>query len=281
MTMLRPVAALLLAAVSLLSACGMERPESLLFVAHRGASADAPENTLAAFALAWKQGADGIEGDFRLTADGEMVCLHDATTERTGRGGGAPLVVADSSLAQLRQLEYGSWKGPGWAGEAAPTLLEVLRTVPRHGRIYVELKSGPECLPAVQTAIGRSGLRAWQIVIISFDERTVAEARRLLPAYRAYWITGLKQEEGIWSPDSQEILATLDRCNANGLDAQAKPEAITPALREGLEARDLELVFYTVNDAPTAAVLDGLGALSVTTDRPGALRRELRALAGD
>ena len=247
-------------------------------VAHRGASRDAPENTLADFQLAWDQGADGIEGDFRLTADGELVCMHDATTERTG---GAAMVVAESTLEQLRTLEYGAWKGPGWAGEPAPTLLEVLRTVPRTGRIYIELKCGPEALSAVRTAIGRSGLRARQIVIISFDERTVLEARRQLPAHRAYWITGLKQEDGAWTPGTEEILATLDRCAANGLDARAEPDGLDDALLEGLRMRGLELVFYTVNDAGLAARLRELGALSVTTDRPGALRAELRAAGGE
>ena len=66
-------------------------------IAHRGASHDAPENTLAAFRLAWEQGADGIEGDFRLSRDGEIICLHDATTRRTA---GIDLVVADATLAR-------------------------------------------------------------------------------------------------------------------------------------------------------------------------------------
>ena len=259
-------------AATLLSACGMKESDPLLFIAHRGASAEAPENTLASFELAWKQGADGVEGDFFLTADGEMVCIHDSTTLRTG---GRELVVADSTLAQLRELEYGAWKGPGWAGQPLPTLLEVLRTVPRRGRIYIELKCGAEGLAAVRSAIGRSGLRAWQVVIISFDEQTVLEAKRMLPAHRAYWLTGLKLEDGSWSPSTAEILATLDRCGADGLDAQAKPEAITPELRDGLIQRRLDLAFWTVNDAATAARLGELGAASLTTDRPGALRAEL------
>ena len=68
-------------------------------IAHRGASHDAPENTLAAFRLAWEQGADGVEGDYYLTKDGEVVCIHDATTGRTGD---RDLKVASSTLAELR-----------------------------------------------------------------------------------------------------------------------------------------------------------------------------------
>ncbi|MDP7286911.1 MAG: glycerophosphodiester phosphodiesterase family protein, partial [Phycisphaerae bacterium] len=70
-------------------------------VAHRGASRDAPENTIAAFELAWKQGADAIEGDFYLTKDRRIVCIHDSSTKRTAR---ANLSVAKSTLAELRKL---------------------------------------------------------------------------------------------------------------------------------------------------------------------------------
>jgi glycerophosphoryl diester phosphodiesterase len=79
-----------------------------LVVAHRGASIDAPENTLPAFELAWKQGAGAIEGDFRLTADGEVVCIHDPTTKRIWGGG---LQVATSTLKELKKLKIGKFGG--------------------------------------------------------------------------------------------------------------------------------------------------------------------------
>ncbi len=84
-----------------------------LIVGHRGASHAAPENTLAAFDLAWQEGADGAEGDFRLTRDGRIVCIHDEDTERTA---GKKLVVATTTLAELQQLDVGSWKDPRYAG---------------------------------------------------------------------------------------------------------------------------------------------------------------------
>src|SRR6185369_848081 len=89
-----------------------------MLIAHRGASRDAPENTLAAFRLAWQQGADGIEADFRLTRDGRVVCLHDASTGRTA---GVDLAVAEASLEELKRLDVGGWKGARWAGERIPT----------------------------------------------------------------------------------------------------------------------------------------------------------------
>ncbi|MFM1902441.1 MAG: hypothetical protein RLZZ440_341, partial [Planctomycetota bacterium] len=78
--------------------------QAQLITAHRGASYDAPENTLAAFRLAWEQGADAIEADFRLTSDGQIVCVHDADTERVA---GVRHVVAETPLAELRALDAG------------------------------------------------------------------------------------------------------------------------------------------------------------------------------
>ncbi len=96
-------------------------------IAHRGASFNAPENTLAAFRLAWQQGADGIEGDFYLTDDGEIVCLHDSDTGRTGD---RKLSVGQSTLEQLRTVDVGISKGEKFRGERIPTLAEVLAVVP-------------------------------------------------------------------------------------------------------------------------------------------------------
>src|SRR5512133_60470 len=128
-----------------------------LLIAHRGASREAPENTLAAFDLAWQQGADGIEADFRLTADGRIVCLHDATTGRTAN---LDLVVADSSFAELQQLDVGSWKGTRWQGERIPTLEEVLARLPLGKRLFIELKSGPEMLAPLRRILTASHVPA-------------------------------------------------------------------------------------------------------------------------
>ena len=87
----------------------------MLIVAHRGASKRAPGNTLPAFELAWKQGADAIEGDFRLTKDGHVVCIHDETIKRTA---GADLNVAQSTLSELRKLDVGAWFDPAFKGDS-------------------------------------------------------------------------------------------------------------------------------------------------------------------
>jgi hypothetical protein len=98
-----------------------------LIVGHRGASHDAPENTIAAYKLAIEQGADAFEGDYWLGADGHIMCLHDADTKRVG---GKKLSVTKAPFDELRALDVGSWKDPKWHGEKIPTLDEVEEVFP-------------------------------------------------------------------------------------------------------------------------------------------------------
>ena len=107
-------------------------------VAHRGASGEAAEHTLAAYELALAQGADGLECDVRLTSDHELVCVHDRTVDRTSDGTG---VVSEMTLAQLRELDFGTWHG----GESASVLtLRELLTLTldwrRPVRLFIETK---------------------------------------------------------------------------------------------------------------------------------------------
>ncbi|MDX9992808.1 MAG: glycerophosphodiester phosphodiesterase family protein [Anaerolineales bacterium] len=104
--------------------------------AHRGASAHAPENTLAAFQLAVEQGADAIEFDVKLSADGHVIVHHDATLERTTTGTGK---IGTYSLAELKKLEAGAWFGEAWRGERIPTLAEIFETVGSKLLMNIEL----------------------------------------------------------------------------------------------------------------------------------------------
>ena len=115
--------------------------------AHRGASAYAPENTLAAFRLAEEQGADGIELDVQLTKDGQVVVIHDENIDRTGTGTGA---VRDYTLEELRKLSFHNHM-EAYEGEKIPTLEEVLTFV-KQGRmeVNIELKTGVYWYPEIE-----------------------------------------------------------------------------------------------------------------------------------
>ena len=244
-----------------------------LIVAHRGASHDAPENTLPAFKLAWDQGADAIEGDFRLTKDGAIVCLHDADTARVAD---QKLVVQEATLAELRALDIGRWRGAKWAGTRIPTLAEVLATVPAGKRIYLEVKGGPAMVAPLLAEVTKSGLAPAQVVIIAFDAAVIRAAKAAEPAVAAYWLTGFKRDPaGALTPTLEAVLATLKDCGADGLnaDGQTVPEAVA----RGVQAAAYSFHVWTVDDAPTARRLAAWGAASLTTNRPAPLRRALPA----
>ena len=250
-------------------------PSLVPLVAHRGESADAPENTLAAFNLAWERRVPIVELDVHLTKDGRLICIHDKDTQRTT---GAMKVVKESTAAELQKLDAGSWKHPKFAGEKMPLLEEALATVPDEGKVLIEVKVGPEAIPALVKAIESSGKRPDQLVIISFNSDTVAEAKRKLPLLKAYYLVGFKRDKqtGEWTPTLDEALAEAKRNQADGLDVSHQGP-IDEAFVRRVRHFDLELHGWTVDDPKIARRLIDLGFDSITTNRAGALRAELDA----
>lgn len=255
--------------------------EAQLIVAHRGASHDAPENTLAAFRLAWERQADAIEGDFYLTSDGQIVCIHDKTTKRV-----APqqpeLKVAESTLEELKALDVGSWKSPEFAGECTPTIQEVLGTVPAGRQIFVEIKCGPEIVPVLKQQLTASKLQPEQIAIISFDKDVIRECRRAMPQYRANWLTSYKhnREADVWTPSKTAVVETLKKTEASGLGTNGNLNVIDADFVKAVRDAGCGFHVWTINDALIARRFQTLGADSITTDRPAFIRAALK-VAGD
>jgi glycerophosphoryl diester phosphodiesterase len=261
----------LLALAVLLSTLAAET--SVPLVAHRGESADAPENTLAAFNLAWERKVAAVELDVHLTKDGKLICCHDADTKRTS---GVSKLIKDSTVAELQQLDAGSWKGKQFAGEKMPLLEEALATIPEQGRCLIEVKVGPEAIPALVEAVENSGKSPEQLIVISFSAPAVAEAKRRLPQLKAYYLVGFKRDKqtGDWTPTLEQALATAKKIKADGLDVSHQgpiDEAFVRSVREA----GLELHGWTVDDPQIARRLIALGFDSITTNRPAALRKEL------
>lgn len=152
-----------------------------LIIAHRGASAYAPENTMAAFRLAGEMGADAIELDAKLTRDGQIVVHHDGTLDRTTTGSGR---VPEHTLAQIRQLDAGGKFDARFVGERVPALEEVLAAFGRELLINVELKDYEhprDDLPQAAAALVRSmGLQA-RVLFSSFNPLALRRARRQAP----------------------------------------------------------------------------------------------------
>ena len=147
-------------------------------LAHRGSSAYAPENTLAAFRLAVEQRADWLELDVQQTRDGQLVAFHDLRVERTTDGRGA---LRDLTLADLRTLDAGKWFGPEFAGERVPTFDEVLSLAREAGiRLFPEVKD-PRFYPGIEERVV-AAIRAHgyedRTIVQSFDGESLERLRK-------------------------------------------------------------------------------------------------------
>src|SRR5258705_2988051 len=202
----------------------------MLVIAHRGASGNAPENTLAAFRKAVALGATFIETDLQLSRDARFVAIHDATVNRTTNGQGA---VHDLTLADLRKLDAGSWFGSEFAGERIPTLEEILEFAKKHDVVfYLEMKPsgswGGE--HALISALRESGEIA-RTVVISFDAAILVGVRKIEPTL----MTGLLFEGHIPNPLDKAIEIGARQLVVRG-------DLVTPRLLKEARGRDLQVV---------------------------------------
>ncbi len=242
------------------------------FIAHRGESLDAPENTLAAFRLAWERGAAGIEGDFRLNADGEIVCMHDDNARRTT---GVDREISAATSAQVAALDAGALRGKQWEGEGVPTLLQVLGTVPAGKRILLEIKDGPSLVPVLKRDLEESGLGADQIVAITFHEDVLMAVRRQIPELKALLLTGVQRgADGGPSPSAEDLARKLVELGAHGVDAGGA-DCIDAAYVEAIHTRGFEFHVWTVDEAEQARRLIDAGVDSITSNRAHYLTQAL------
>jgi glycerophosphoryl diester phosphodiesterase len=237
-------------------------------IAHRGLSARAPENTLAALRLAVMERADALEWDVQASADGVPILLHDDTLDRTTNGSGR----ADAlSLAELRSLDAGSWFDRSYAGQPIPSLAEALAfAAGRRGRIYPELKAGMGA-SVVGRVVDEIDAAGWSrgATVISLDWEALAEVRRRGSLRLGFIVeraedfdraVALAREDGnaIVDPDRRVLLE--------------EPERAARATAQGVP-----LATWTVNDAAEASALLAMGVGGLTTDDVAALRAGIEA----
>lgn len=242
-------------------------------IGHRGASFDAPENTLSSIRLAWDQGADAVEFDVHLSKDGKIVVIHDKDTKRVA---GVDRPVFEQTFDELRTLDVGNWKAPKFAGERIPTLAEVLATVPAGKRVFIEVKCGPEIVPELKRVLAAAKLRPEQTAVISFSADVVSAVKDELPDLKAYWNVRLdsasKNPKVAWTPDG--LIAKARQIQADGLHLSADPDA-SPVFIRAATAAKLPVYVWTVDDPALAQQVIEAGVLGVTTNRPGWLREQL------
>ncbi|MFJ9177764.1 glycerophosphodiester phosphodiesterase [Streptomyces sp. NPDC102360] len=251
-------------------------------VAHRGASAYAPENTLAAIDRARALGITWVENDVQRTKDGALVVLHDTTLARTTNveqvyPDRSPWNVADFTSGEIAKLDAGSWKGVEYTGARIPTLHDYLRRVDRnHQKLLMEIKS-PELYPGIEKQILRQlrtdgWLDSWDIkhrlIIQSFN----ADSIRTVHARRPDIKTGF-----LGTPKTSELPAYAkfaDQINPSHTTISADYVKAVHALK-GPHGKPLEAYTWTVNDAKTAQQVDGFGIDGIISNAPDVVRAAL------
>jgi glycerophosphoryl diester phosphodiesterase len=239
----------------------MPAAPATLLIAHRGESYDAPENTRAAVNLAWERGARAVEIDARLSADGVLVVSHDPDTRRIG---GPRRPIRRQTIAELRTLDAGAWKSRRWTGERLPLLREVLAGVPARGRLFVEMKEGPETVPPLADDLAAAKLDDRQVIVMSFLPQTVAAAARALPRCEICLL--LRARDYLADGAFTRVLARARELGCHSLDVESH-RRLTPAVIDATHAAGLALYVWTVNRVPTARRLAAAGIDGITTDR--------------
>jgi glycerophosphoryl diester phosphodiesterase len=239
-------------------------------IAHRGASYLAPENTMASVMLGWEKQAN-VEVDVHLSKDKRIVVIHDASTKHIT---GTDLKVRETTYPELRNLDYGSFKGREFAAERIPLLNDVLRTIPPERKLYVEIKCGKEILPFLNRLIIESG-RSSQIVIIGFDIEVVTSAKELIDV-PTYWLKGTDKikETNQWIPHDPKLVQIVRDRGLDGLDVHYA--GVTKEFVDAVKAAGQKLYVWTVDDPDEAKRLIELGVSGITTNRPEWLREQIK-----
>jgi glycerophosphoryl diester phosphodiesterase len=261
----------------------------VLNIGHRGASAYAPEHTIEAYDLALEQGADYIEIDLQMTADGVLVALHDKTLNRTADAPeGVPEqycrgLVSKKTLEQIKMCDVGSWFSPEYAGEQIPTLEEIFERYGTSVNYYIETKN-PDAAPGMEEELlrlmGEYGLiepaaENWQVLIQSFSAEslmTIHELEPSLPLIQLYW-----------AGSSKAIQGDLDAASAYAVGIGPYKKDVDAALVEAAHERCLAVHPYTVNTVEEMEELIALGVDGMFTNNPDFLDGVLgdAALSGE
>ena len=238
----------------------VERP--VLVIAHRGASAEAPENSLAAFRRAIEEKADFVELDVQESLDGVVVVVHDSDLMKVG---GSPMKIWESTAEQLRSVDIGSSRGAAFAGERVPTLEEVFELCRGRIKVLVELKSygHDERLEERVVELVEAARMEDQCAFMSLDRKMVEKMKHLRPAWRVGLLaTKTLGDVGALQAD---FLAVLSR----GADILF----VRRAHRSG------DVYVWTVNDPVKMLQMMGRGVDGLITDRPGVAREAIESRA--
>ncbi|CAM5685751.1 Glycerophosphodiester phosphodiesterase OS=Streptomyces alboniger OX=132473 GN=CP975_08380 PE=4 SV=1 [Streptomyces alboniger] len=251
-------------------------------IAHRGASAHAPENTLAAVDKAAEMDIAWVENDVQRTRDGELVVLHDDSLQRTTDAEEvfperAPWKVKDFTAAEVARLDAGSWFGPAYAGARVPTLRQYVRRVEtHHQKLLLEVKN-PELYPGIEKqTLKLLSNEGWldqrhladRLIVQSFSADSVRTVHQLKPGVK----TGFLGTPPV--TDLPAYAAFADQINPSYGSISGEYVSAVHAVT-GAHDSPLEIFTWTVNDANTARLVTGYGVDGIISNKPDVVRDTL------
>lgn len=246
-------------------------------MAHRGASYEAPENTMAAVELAWQQDTDAVEVDIHLSKDNEIVVVHDRKAKRTG---GLNKNINELDLQELKQLDFGSWKDAEWSGEKIPLLRDVLESVPPGKQLFIEVKCGPEIIEPLAVLLNQNIVPLSDIVIMHFNLNTLIKIKNDFPGneilflYEFFPFSISYKRKRLMN----DVVDKARENNFHGVNIENIPEFDNEFI-EFCRENNLKTYCWVVNDPARAKYLIDSGIDGITTDRPGLLKNQLHNLS--
>ena len=237
-------------------------------IGHRGASTEAPENTLAANDLAFQQKADGVEVDVRLTKDNQLVCMHDKSVFRTA---GKKNLIKESTLKQLKSLDVGKWKGEKWSGEAIPSLHEVLSEIPIDKKIFIEVKEGIETIDPLIETIQESKLNPKYISVISFHQEVVKRVKQAMESLTVNLLIAFSSPKEF---SDEAVLLKLLEFNLDGVGAE-NHSRLSHKFVDLILEKNKKVHVWTVDDIQLAKKYKEMGLSSITTNVPALIKSAL------
>ena len=234
------------------------------YIAHRGDSYIAPENTVIAAKMAWESGADAVEVDVHVSKDNRIMVIHDHDTKRTCYGKNN-LSISKTPSVLLRDLDAGVLKGKEFKGEKIPFLSELAETVPAGKYLVVEIKCGKEIFQPLALFMDKYAKKC-NIVFIAFDWDMILELKKTYPENKCYWLSSSKT--GLIKKMNEAASAGLNGVN---LGFRIIDEEVMKTAGD----LKIEVLAWTVDDPTEAKHLIDLGVGKITTNRPKWLKEEL------
>lgn len=247
-------------------------PSKIVWIAHRGESLAAPENTLPAFRLALQKNADGIECDVRLTADKKLIAMHDATTKRTGK---INKIISQSTYSDLQKLDV-SYNKRGYSNTKIPLFSEVLKILGDRC-CYVEIKTGDTAvIDAVVKCVEEAAIPKEQIILISFNSNIIKKYKERYPDRKALWLADFRAfPNGTWRYTAEQLIAKLKEIKADGIDIHANFNFLNKQYVKKVKDAGFFFAVYTVDSVYVARRLAAMGVDSITSNRAGYLKSKL------